>query len=176
MSSFVPYHMEFEEPLTREEYVFLAKLSERAERYDEMAGFVDKMVLETSSLGELTAEERNLLSTAYKSLVCSPRDAWQFLSSIEKREGRWNEDHAALIKAYRARLEADIASICGRILGLLDSHLNPSACSIDSKVFFLKMKGDYHRYLAEFKVGEERKKAIEDAMAAYKEAEVVPIL
>ncbi|XP_010942654.1 14-3-3-like protein G-BOX factor 14 kappa isoform X2 [Elaeis guineensis] len=175
MSSFVPYHMEFEEPLTREEYVFLAKLCERAERYDEMVGFLDKMVLGTSSLGELTVEERSLLCMAYKGLVCSPREAWRVISFIEKNGGCRHGDHATIIKAYRARLEADIASICGRILGLLDSHLNLSACSIDSKVFFLKMKGDYHRYLAEFKVEEERNKAIEDAMAAYKEAEDIAL-
>jgi len=39
-------------------------------------------------------------------------------------------------------------------------------------VFYLKMKGDYHRYLAEFKVGDERKAAAEDTMLAYKAAQV----
>ncbi|KAK6919796.1 14-3-3 domain [Dillenia turbinata] len=33
------------------------------------------------------------------------------------------------------------------------------------------MKGDYHRYLAEFKVGNERKEAAEDTMVAYKSAQ-----
>lgn len=32
---------------------------------------------------------------------------------------------------------------------LLDKHLIPSATPADSKVFYLKMKGDYYRYLAE---------------------------
>lgn len=167
--------MAFEEPITREEYVFLAKLAEQAERYDEMVGLMDKLVLEMPSLEELTAEERNLLSIAYKNLVGSHRDSWRMVSFIEKKEGRRNEEHAAIIKDYRARIEADIASVCGRILGLIESHLTPSACSRDSKIFFLKMKADYHRYLAEFKVGEELKKATEDAMAAYKEAQVRPV-
>ena len=35
------------------------------------------------------------------------------------------------------------------------------------------MKGDYHRYLAEFKVGDERKSAAEDTMLAYKAAQVL---
>jgi hypothetical protein len=34
------------------------------------------------------------------------------------------------------------------------------------------MKGDYHRYLAEFKVGDERKAAAEDTMLSYKAAQV----
>ncbi|CAG7891435.1 unnamed protein product [Brassica rapa] len=33
------------------------------------------------------------------------------------------------------------------------------------------MKGDYHRYMAEFKAGEERKAAAEDTMVAYKAAQ-----
>ncbi|KAM6566871.1 hypothetical protein CsatA_025999 [Cannabis sativa] len=33
----------------------------------------------------------------------------------------------------------------------MDFNLIPSASSTESKVFYLKMKGDYHRYLAEFK-------------------------
>jgi len=32
---------------------------------------------------------------------------------------------------------------------LLDSFLIPKASNAESKVFYLKMKGDYYRYLAE---------------------------
>ncbi|XP_048625322.1 14-3-3-like protein GF14 lambda isoform X1 [Brassica napus] len=35
----------------------------------------------------------------------------------------------------------------------------------------MKMKGDYHRYMAEFKSGEEMKGAAEDTMVAYKAAQ-----
>jgi len=50
------------------EYVSRAKLSEQAERYDDMAEF---MRLVTESGIELTNEERNLLSVAYKNVVGS---------------------------------------------------------------------------------------------------------
>ncbi|CAL5358339.1 unnamed protein product [Camellia sinensis] len=46
--------------------------------------------------------------------------------------------------------------------------LIPSATSGDSKVFYLRMKGYYHRYLAEFKTGAERKEAAENTLNAYK--------
>ncbi|KAL5662487.1 hypothetical protein ACJX0J_029612, partial [Zea mays] len=51
---------------------------------------------------------------------------------------------------------------------MIDSHLVPSSTAAESKVFYLKMKGDYHRYLAEFKTGAERKEAAESTMIAYK--------
>lgn len=39
---------------------------------------------------------------------------------------------------------------------LLDKHLIPNATPADSKVFYLKMKGDYYRYLAEVAIGEDK--------------------
>ncbi|THU57740.1 hypothetical protein C4D60_Mb03t06680 [Musa balbisiana] len=165
------------ETLTREQFVYLAKLAEQAERYDEMAGFMERLAREyTPSSGELTVEERNLCSVAYKNLVGARRASWRIISSIEqKEEGRRNEDHAAHARAYRARVEAELSNICGRILELLDSYLVPSAATSESKVFYLKMKGDYHRYIAEFKAGEERKAAADDTMSAYKAAQDIAL-
>lgn len=40
--------------------------------------------------------------------------------------------------------------------GLLDKYLIPKASNAESKVFYLKMKGDYYRYLAEVATGETR--------------------
>jgi hypothetical protein len=57
-----------------------------------------------------------------------------------------------LIQSYRAVVEKELDEVCGEILGLLDQHLVPSATTVEASVFYLKMKADYHRYLAEFKV------------------------
>jgi 14-3-3 protein epsilon len=46
------------EAQTREDYVYLAKLAEQAERYEEM---VENMKQVASADQELTVEERNLL-------------------------------------------------------------------------------------------------------------------
>ncbi|CAN0838821.1 14-3-3-like protein B (Fragment) [Linum grandiflorum] len=157
---------------TRDQYVYLAKLAEQAERYEEMVQFMQKLVLASTPAAELTIEERNLLSVAYKNVIGSLRAAWRIVSSIEqKEEGRKNEEHVVLVKDYRSKVEKELSEICASILSLLDSNLVPSATSSESKVFYLKMKGDYHRYLAEFKVGDERKTAAEDTMLAYKAAQ-----
>ena len=73
-----------------------------------------------------------------------------------------------------AQVENELSDICSSILGLLDEHLIPTASSGESKVFYLKMKGDYHRYLAEFKTGSDRKEAAEHTLQAYKAAQVWP--
>lgn len=159
----------------REENVYMAKLAEQAERYEEMVEFMEKV---TAAVGseELTVEERNLLSVAYKNVIGARRASWRIVSSIEqKEESRGNSDHVALIRDYRAKIESELTKICEGILRLLESRLVPSAASGDSKVFYLKMKGDYHRYLAEFKTGADRKDAAESTLAAYKSAQDIAL-
>ncbi|XP_052196926.1 14-3-3-like protein D [Diospyros lotus] len=166
------------ENLTREQYVYMAKLAEQAERYEEMVQFMEKLVEGCTVAGarELTVEERNLLSVAYKNVIGSLRAAWRIVSSIEqKEEGRKNDDHVLLVKDYRSKVESELSLVCAGILKLLDSHLIPSASSSESQVFYLKMKGDYHRYLAEFKVGAERKEAAEETMLSYKAAQDIAL-
>jgi 14-3-3 protein epsilon len=122
---------------------------------------------------ELSVEERNLLSVAYKNVIGARRASWRIISSIEqKEEAKGNEEHVKRIKAYREVVEKELQDICGSILQLLDDHLIPTASTGESKVFYLKMKGDYHRYLAEFKTGLERKEAAEHTLLAYKAAQV----
>ncbi|KAE9587132.1 putative 14-3-3 protein [Lupinus albus] len=158
-------------PSPREEYVYMAKLAEQAERYEEMVEFMEK-VSAAADNEELTVEERNLLSVAYKNVIGARRASWRIISSIEqKEESRGNDDHVSIIRDYRSKIESELSNICDGILKLLDSRLIPSASSGDSKVFYLKMKGDYHRYLAEFKTGAERKDAAENTLAAYKSAQ-----
>ncbi|KAK1396036.1 General regulatory factor 8 [Heracleum sosnowskyi] len=162
--------------LSRDQYVYMAKLAEQAERYEEMVEFMEKLVTGATPAGELTVEERNLLSVAYKNVIGSLRAAWRIVSSIEqKEESRKNEDHVVLVKDYRSKVESELSEVCGGILKLLESNLVPSASTSESKVFYLKMKGDYHRYMAEFKVGDERKNAAEDTMNSYKAAQDIAL-
>ncbi|MCO5577179.1 hypothetical protein L7F22_032546 [Adiantum nelumboides] len=156
---------------SREESAYMAKLAEQAERYDEMVEYMERLA-KGSSGEELTVEERNLLSVAYKNVIGARRASWRIVSSIEqKEESKANDEHVALIRDYRAKVEGELSNICHNILSLLDSHLIPSAASPESKVFYSKMKGDYYRYLAEFKTGAERKEAAENTLLAYKAAQ-----
>ncbi|KAI3816072.1 hypothetical protein L1987_15759 [Smallanthus sonchifolius] len=140
----------------REENVYMAKLSEQTERYEEIVEFMEKVSASLSDTEELTVEECNLLSVAYKDVIGARRASWRIISLIEQKvESHGNQDHVSVIKDYRSKIEKELSDICGGILKLLDSKL-----------------GDYHRYLAEFKTGGERKKAAESTLIAYKAAQV----
>jgi len=153
---------------TRDDNVYKAKLAEQAERYDEMVNSMKKVAMDN---GDLTVEERNLLSVAYKNVIGARRASWRIISSIEQKEElKGVENRLQLIKDYRFQVEKELRDICGDILSVLDSHLIPAATTGESKVFYLKMKGDYFRYLAEFATGNDRKEAAENSLVAYKAA------
>lgn len=155
----------------REGTVYMAKLAEQAERYDEMVTYM-KQVAEHDV--ELSVEERNLLSVAYKNVIGARRASWRIISSIEqKEEAKGNSAQAAKIKTYREKVEKELSEVCNDILDVLNKHLIPSAESGESKVFYHKMKGDYHRYLAEFSGADVRKSASEAAHESYKEATAI---
>ncbi|XP_028280811.1 14-3-3 protein zeta-like [Parambassis ranga] len=148
------------------ELVQKAKLAEQAERYDDMA---DAMKSVTEAADKLINEERNLLSVAYKNVVGARRSSWRVVSSIEqKAEG--NEKKKAMAKEYREKIEKELKTICNDVLELLDKHLIPKATDAESKVFYLKMKGDYFRYLAEVASEEEKKGIIGESQEAYQQA------
>ncbi|CEP13786.1 hypothetical protein [Parasitella parasitica] len=146
----------------------MAKLAEQAERYDEMVNYtkeIAKMKL------ELTVEERNLLSVAYKNVIGARRASWRIVSSIEqKEESKGNSSQVEKIKGYRQKIESELQDVCKDILNVLEEDLIPYAKGGESRVFYSKMKGDYYRYLAEFLTGDERKKTATSAHESYKEA------
>ncbi|EER10014.1 14-3-3 protein, putative [Perkinsus marinus ATCC 50983] len=151
-----------------EKNVYLSKLAEQAERYDEMASYMKAVAQEKQ---ELSVEERNLLSVAYKNAVGSRRASWRIVSSVEQKEAsKGNTTNAEIAKGYREKVEAELQTICDAILDLLDKPLITHSQTGESKVFYYKMKGDYYRYIAEFSTGEKRNKAADNADQAYKDA------
>uniref|UniRef100_A0A914HF67 14-3-3 domain-containing protein n=1 Tax=Globodera rostochiensis TaxID=31243 RepID=A0A914HF67_GLORO len=126
----------------RDELVDNAKLAEKAERYNDMAHLIKK-VIEFGNV--LNNEERNLLSVAYKNVVGALRSSWRVISSIEQNSTTKHQ----MAKQYREKIEGELRDICQDVLDLLDEYLISKAEEPDSQVFYLKMKADYYRYLAE---------------------------
>jgi len=149
----------------KDELVQRAKLAEQAERYDDMAASM-KAVTETGN--ELTNEERNLLSVAYKNVVGARRSSWRVISSIEQKTD--GPERKQMAKEYREKVEQELRDICNDVLALLDKFLIAKASNAESKVFYLKMKGDYYRYLAEVADGDIKKAVVDDSQKAYQDA------
>jgi hypothetical protein len=90
--------------------------------------------------GELTVDERNLLSVAYKNVVGTRRASWRIISSIEqKEESKGSDKHVSTIKDYRNKIETELEKVCQDVLDVLDDFLIPNAATGESKVFYHKM-------------------------------------
>jgi 14-3-3 protein epsilon len=157
----------------RQTHVLKAKLAEKAERHEEMAEAMKEAVLISA---KLSVEERNLLSVAYKNFVGTRRASWRAIATLEEKE---NAVEAAgvvsvmlpLVREYRKKIEDELRKICRELLVLLDDHLVPGADDHEAKVFYMKMKGDYNRYLAEISSGTEDHQIVKKAaMDAYEKA------
>ena len=128
----------------REELVQNAQLAEKEENYDDMAAFMKSVVEILAEIGaELSAEERNLLSAAYK-------------NRVEERQSKLSTTVHDQEETEKAKEE--LCNICNEVLALLDEYLQARVIQKDEdRVFCLKMKGDYLKYLAEMASGEEKK-------------------
>merc|ERR1712060_464255 len=121
--------------------------------------------------GDLSLEERNLLSVAYKNVVGARRASLRIITSIETKEKEKGGDHAMLVTNYKTKVEEELNTICQDILKLLsDTLIAKASDSAEASVFYLKMKADYYRYLAEFASGSVKTEHSTAADGAYKEA------
>lgn len=151
--------------------VDMAKLAEQAERYDDMVKYMKQL----TCMGEkLTDEQRNLLSVAFKNVVGARRSAWRIISSIEQKAVDKGEANNELAKEYRVDIEKELEERCREVLELINDYLlktvDETASPTEAKVFYLKMKGDYYRYLVEVTSGEKRDGLAKNAHDAYTSA------
>jgi hypothetical protein len=143
-----------------------ARIAEQAERYEDMAKFMKEVTEKAEK--ELSSDDRNLLSVAYKNVVGTRRSSWRVISSIEQKS---SEDKKEMAKGYREKIEKELEDICNEVLTLLDNHLLKNATTNESKVFYQKMKGDYYRYLAEVTgAGDNKKVVVKSAQESYTKA------
>lgn len=124
---------------------------------------------------QLTLEERNILSVAYKNVVGSRRAAWRVLNSIEQKEAKKDKgkENVEKVKQYKSQIEEELLKLCKEILDLLKSYLIPNVKDAEAKVFYYKMEGDYYRYISEFSRGGEKEEASKKAQKSYQEAYTV---
>jgi len=156
-------------PKDRDTYTNLAKLAESTERYKDMAEYMKRLVTEVlpgESPPTLTEEERNLLSVAYKNIVGTRRSGWRILQSDHKEE---KPETAKVRATYRTQIEKELNDICDEAIDLLENLIKEDSNNPESKIFFLKMRGDYYRYKVEVADGDENAKDTREELASQSE-------
>lgn len=176
---------------TKEQLINVARITETAERFEDMCTIMGKLVKKKKELKEpLEVEERNMLSVAYKNVVGQRRASWRTLKAEEEGDDGTDVEKQMRSK-YKQLVEAELKEKCDDVLklleeNLLDKDMDPDKVSdgllqenltddqtreqakVETQVFYLKMCGDYYRYLAEFNPSDQKYK--DNASGKYDEA------
>ena len=128
-----------------EENIFLARVAEQAERFEDMVDFL-ALVLDAKG-PEVTSDERNLISVAFKNLISSKRAACRTIAAIEQNP-KYSK-YAGALTTYKTQIENKLTADCQRVIDMINAKVLAKPCDGESKAFFIKMVGDYYRYIAE---------------------------
>jgi len=152
---------------SREELIFLTKLLERADRFQDMINAI-KEIIQLDPV--LTIEERNIFSASYKNLITPKRTSWRVLNLMEKKDFKKNPENLPYIKHTKENITKEIIDISQEIHKIIEEILIPNCHKEDSEsqVFYLKLMGDYYRYIAEISSEEEFNKNCFRAENSYK--------
>lgn len=157
---------------TRDDFIYLAKMSEQCERFDEMLRFVRKFVKMSESM--LTPEEKHVFAAAYKNAVGNRRAELRVLTVVEQKDQRKQgvlEEQSNQIVTYKKKIEEELTSLCYELINLVDTKLLPPSKGSQNEIYFKKMKGDYYRYLSEFMSEQDCSQIIENCQKSYEDAD-----
>merc|ERR1711976_658496 len=154
-----------------EENIFLARVAEQAERFEDMVDFLSK-VLDAKGQ-QVSSDERNLLSVAFKNLISSKRAACRTIAAIEQNP-KYSK-YADALAGYKQGIEQKLTSDCEKIIKMIKDKVTDKECDGEAKAFFVKMIGDYYRYIAENAKGQKMEEVKQEALKAYNEANQITL-
>ena len=149
--------------MSTEENIFLARVAEQAERFEDMVEFLGKVLDEKH--GDVSADERNLLSVAFKNLISGKRAACRTIAAIEQNP-KYSKFSEALAK-YKGEIEGQLSADCDLVIAMINEKVLNAECQPEAKAFFVKMVGDYYRYIAENAKDAKLEEVKNNALKAY---------
>ena len=152
--------------MSLEKKIFMARVADQAERYEDMVNFLKEIMSESED--DVSVDVRNLLSVGFKNLIGSRRAAWRTVSAIE--QNKKYEQFSNSCGEYKTKIENELTEICEDIIASVRDNSLKKADSPESKTFYLKMIGDYYRYIAESVKGDKLAEVTEHALDFYGQA------
>ena len=146
--------------------IFMARVADQAERYEDMVDFLKQIIDESSD--DVSMDVRNLLSVGFKNLISGQRSAWKTVQAIE--QNKKYAEYSGDCQEYRKKIGDELAANCEKVINIVKDKSLPKAKDDEAKVFYLKMIGDYYRYTAESATGDQLAAVTENALKYYDEA------
>jgi len=154
---------------TVQEMMFTAKVAEQASRWDDFNQLLVEAVHDSPK--DLTAEERNVFSHAFKQVIGKRRVALKAIRSMAKEEEEYGATGKVhLVSPYQKKVEEELDALCDLGIDLLRKHLLQKVSGQEAKVYYVKMRGDLHRYKSEFGDDGKKRDEMHEAEKAYEKA------
>ena len=150
-----------------EELSALAQVAEEAERYEDASKYIEDLIKKKKD--DLTKEEKNIFYNSNKYIINSKRCSLRSTHLIEEKEKKHSSQYIPIVTNFKNILESEIIDVCKNIINLINNYLLKKTITDESKIFYLKMKGDYCRYLCEISPNENQN-YIEECEKSYKDA------
>ncbi len=151
-----------------EELSSLAQVAEIAERFEDAAKYMEDLIKKKKE--DLTKEEKNIFYKSNKDIINSKRCALRTTNILEEKEKKHSTQYIPIVTNYKNILESEINDISKNIINIINNYLLKKTLSDESKVFYLKMKADYCRYICEIINTNENQTYVEESEKCYKEA------
>ena len=151
--------------VTRKDLIFLSKMAEEAERFQDLVVLMRELVLKHP---DLTVEERDIFFKAHKSLLSRLRTTRRFICSLEEN----HPNHMNILKEYKRKIDQEIFKASTETISFIVENLSNQTNS-ESRILFIKMKGDHQRFIAEAATGEMQRVAIAKAENTYLEGQTL---
>ena len=116
---------------TKEEYLCMARVAEQADRYEDMYEAMKKVI---AAEPLLNAQERKLLSIAFRNVVLSRKEAWRSVRYIEYTEKKKGSKNISVYQDQRIKIESELDKYCSEILNLIESSLIPNGKNLMSNI------------------------------------------
>ena len=156
----------------RDELIFLAKICERAERYEDAVYYICDFI---KIKPILNSDERRCLGNCSKQYINTKRESMKHLKDILRKESKPKGDIKKLeyVSEIIEKIEEEQNEIITLLQSVLDDFLLPNSKKQEAVVFYLTLKADFLRYKSEISRGEEFEAVTELTEQIYNEAYMI---
>lgn len=161
-------YSDYEEESPFSKAVFLAEFCLENSRLEDAMRYSDEAIM--SAEAELKEHEREVLVSSYRSFISEKRNALRQLISLDESDKKTNSADFKLISEVRSHLEKIVFDACEKFIILINKYIISKTVTHEGKAFFLKIKADNYRYLADISVGDSLITYRQNSLQFYKES------
>ena len=154
--------------VTLRKSLYLATILENAGKHEEAMKYMEEIA--KSKKNDLSIEEINLLTISFNNQITKKLNQIKILNKVIAKDELTNSKYLKTDTNIRDIIQRDINDICNKMINLCDNYLLNKTEKNETKILYLKLRGQYYRYLSDVLENEQQKDANKNAINSFNEA------